>query len=377
MNKLKILISQLYISSFVAICLSCSTSEEPQDHAQVSVYPTTVISSDQFDTLYTFAAISDVDHLSNGNIAILDRLSARAYIFSSEGEYLTNVGFRGTGPGEFNSPDCMVPVSEDSLLIFDKSIRVISVFNEDGVYISDIDDIINSPFPYWCKYNGQGRYVGGMMFINSNSEGYDITYSVCAVSELLCPIDTFFTNTTPLIRDDITSMLNNSVFSCAFASDNNGNVFVAPTSDSDYSIYGYNSEGECFLSLTRNIQRVKKSEQELSLESERFNRMLRARNPGSISEYSPPEYLYMIPPQGLHVDNCARLWVLRGTCRQPIFDVYNYSGSLLFSAEIMGIDQEETIDVLWWSISEHGLLAFSVDPYMFPKVYVYDLPVDI
>lgn len=82
----------------------------------------------------------------------------------------------------------------------------------------------------------------------------------------------------------------------------------------------------------------------------------------------------MIPPNGIHTDSYQRLWVIRGENSESVFDVYNYSGEHLFTVHIKGIDPEETMDMLWWTVSEYGLMAFSVDPLEYPKVFVFDLP---
>ena len=361
-----------------AVFLSCNSSEEsqnqPQETALYSIHPSAVISAEEYDTPFTLGAISDVDHLSDGNIAVLDRLSASAYIFSPAGEYLARAGRRGSGPGEFNSPDAIVPFASDSMLIFDRTIRRISVYNENGTHIRDMEENFEFPVPYWSKYNGPDRYVGGIMYTNSNPEGYEIEYSICSFGNDLCPVDTFFTNKAQMIPDNITSAIQNSIFSCAFTCDSEGNVFVAPVSAEEYTVRGFNGRGECFLTIERDITPVRKTQEELACETERFNTMFNARNSGVASNYSPEEFRYTVPPQGLHADNLGRLWVLNGTSGEPLFDVYDYSGELLFCVDVMGIDSEETIDMLWWNISEHGLLAFSLDPVKLPKVYVYELP---
>lgn len=66
--------------------------------------------------------------------------------------------------------------------------------------------------------------------------------------------------------------------------------------------------------------------------------------------------------------------MLRGLSDQPVFDVYSYSGELLFSTIMQGIDPNEIQEVLWWNVSEYGLAVFSRDPWEIPLVWVYDLP---
>ena len=369
----------------VLLCCSvllpaCNTSEDNSDQTSEIVHhtisPETIITAGEYDTLFTLGALSDADHLSNGSIAVLDRLTATAYIFSSEGDYLSEAGRRGSGPGEFNSPDALVPLEGDSILIFDRSIRKISVYSNDGTFLHDMEENVQSIFPYWSKYCGPDKYTGGIMFMNSNDGGYESEYSVCSFGIDLCPTDTFFTNKAQFIPGDFNSMIQNSIFSCAFTCDSEGNVFVAPVSTDRYEVIGFNSLGECFLTIEKEITPLRKTDDELLSETERFNTMYSARNSGTPVNYTPVEFRYTIPPQGLHADNLGRIWVLNGQSDRFLFEVYDYEGTLLFDVEVTGIDPEETIatGMMWWSLSEHGLLGFSLDPVNIPEIYVFDLP---
>jgi hypothetical protein len=173
---------------------------------------------------------------------------------------------------------------------------------------------------------------------------------------------------------DLSHTIQNTAFSCSFSADQDGNVFISPTSSEDFTILGYDSDFNPILSVRRQVQQVEKSSEELANESERITRVLTSRNPGLSVEYIPMEHRYVIPPNGLHSDCYGRLWVRSGLSDDHRFEVYDNSGEYLFTAVAEGIDQEETPDVLWWSVSEHGLLAFSIDPFEFPKVYVFDYP---
>ena len=47
---------------------------------------------------------------------------------------------------------------------------------------------------------------------------------------------------------------------------------------------------------------------------------------------------------------------------------------LLGSARIEGIGDLQETGPLWWSGSDCGLLAFTMDPLDYPGVFVFDLP---
>ena len=347
--------------------------EEP---ARYTMSPEVVICAGEFDTLFTLGAVSDADHLSNGNIAVLDRLTATAYIFSSEGEFLSRAGRRGSGPGEFNSPDAIVPLNGDSMLVFDRSIRKISVYSNDDTFLYDVEENMESIFPYWTKKSSPDKFTGGIMFMNSNDGGYESEYSICSFGIDLCPTDTFFTHKAQFVPGDFTGMIRNSLFSCAFASDSLGNVFVAPVSTDHYKIQGFNKLGECFMTIERDITPLRKTDEELASETERFNTMYGARSSGAPVNYTPLEFRYTIPPQGLHADNLGRIWVLNGHSDTFLFEVFDYSGAILFEVELTGMAPEETMGsgMMWWNLSEHGLLGFSLDPVNTSEIYVFELP---
>ncbi len=378
--KLHAVFHEITLLASIVLLLACNSPEDNSDQiseiAHYAISPRTVICPEEFDTLFTLGAVSDADHLSDGSIAVLDRLTATAYIFSSEGEYLSRAGRRGSGPGEFNSPDALVPLEDNSMLIFDRSIRKISAYSNDGTFLHDLEENVQSVFPYWSKYSGPDEFTGGIMFMNSNDAGYESEYSVCSYGIDLCPTDTFFTNKAQLIPGDLTSMIQNSVFSCAFTCDSQGNVFVAPVSTDRYTVSGFNSLGECFLTIERDITPLRKTTEELASETERFNTMYSARSSGAPVNYTPIEFRYAIPPQGLHTDNMGRIWVLNGQSDRFLFEVYDYTGAILFDVEVTGIDPEETIGtgMMWWNMSEHGLLGFSLDPVNIPEIYVFELP---
>ncbi len=371
---------EFVLLTFIVLLPACNFQEQGSDPiyeiTRYSISPKAIICAGEYDTLFTLGAVSDADHLSNGNIAVLDRLTAAAYIFSSEGEFLSRAGRRGSGPGEFNSPDALVPLNGDSMLIFDRSIRKISVYSNDGTFLYDIEENLESIFPYWAEQSSPDNFSGGIMFMNSTESGYETEYSVCSFGIDLCPVDTFFTNRALLIPGDLSSMIQNSVFSCGFTCDSQGNTFVAPASTDQYVIQGFNSLGECFLTIEKEITPLRKTSEELANETERFNTMYSARSSGEPVNYTPLEFRYTIPPQGLHADNLGRIWVLNGHSDRFLFEVYDYSGALLFDVELCGIDPEETIGsgMMWWNISEHGLLGFSLDPVNIPEIYVFELP---
>ena len=74
--------------------------------------------------------ISDVVRDSDGNIYILDSGDCRIQRFDSQGNYITTIGRKGEGPGEFRSPDNLNLDHEGQIYVSDG--RKFIVFNNVG-----------------------------------------------------------------------------------------------------------------------------------------------------------------------------------------------------------------------------------------------------
>ncbi|PIE53586.1 hypothetical protein CSA37_01085 [Candidatus Fermentibacteria bacterium] len=121
-----------------AIRIACIEDKTTNGALQYDVFPAIVITSTGYDANYVFGAISDVGHLSDGRIGVLDRLTATLYVFSTSGDYLFEIGRKGEGPGEFASPDCFIAIGDDSIVIFDKMARRVSLYRDNGEYQGEL-----------------------------------------------------------------------------------------------------------------------------------------------------------------------------------------------------------------------------------------------
>ena len=70
----------------------------------------------------------------DGNIYVADSGNQRVVKFNSRGEFITNFGRKGQGPGEFLSP-WQIAIYDNELYVYDWG-RNIQKFNLDGQYIS-------------------------------------------------------------------------------------------------------------------------------------------------------------------------------------------------------------------------------------------------
>lgn len=89
---------------------------------------------DAEDENYLLYKPNDVVKDTDGNLCILDAGNFRIQKFDANGNYLTTIGRRGQGPGEFSSAYCMVIDSENNLYICDLGNNRIQIFFSDGKY---------------------------------------------------------------------------------------------------------------------------------------------------------------------------------------------------------------------------------------------------
>ena len=63
-----------------------------------------------------------------GHVYVADSSVPTVYVFSASGDFVTSIGRRGEGPGEFIRPSGIFVGDNDSLFVFDFDLRRISVF---------------------------------------------------------------------------------------------------------------------------------------------------------------------------------------------------------------------------------------------------------
>ena len=106
------------------------------------------------------------------------------------------------------------------------------------------------------------------------------------------PVEVYWENSFVFDFQSITPLIENSYFAQAWASDRQGHVFLAPRSSEEYLITGYGPDGEVLCTISRDLPRVRKGEEELLDETAFWKQ--RAENMGATGpfDYEPD------PPEG-------------------------------------------------------------------------------
>lgn len=98
----------------------------------VSPAPTVEIGEVEGEDEYLFQSIRDARFLPDGRIAVADAGQLVIRVYGPEGEFETEMGGRGDGPGEFGAIDGMWITSEGRIAAWDSDNLRISTFRPDG-----------------------------------------------------------------------------------------------------------------------------------------------------------------------------------------------------------------------------------------------------
>jgi len=90
----------------------------------------------------TFSQISDLKVSSNGTIIVADASANRIHLFDSDGNYLSTALQEGRGPGEVQNMLGRITLSDDDrLLIYDQSLRRLSIFDLENDQLQPSQDL--------------------------------------------------------------------------------------------------------------------------------------------------------------------------------------------------------------------------------------------
>lgn len=82
-----------------------------------------------------FTAVSDVEELRGGLLAVLDRSERHVYLLSEDLRYQGPVASHGEGPGEYMLPSSLSRLGRDSVALYDSFLGRLSVIRRDGTVV--------------------------------------------------------------------------------------------------------------------------------------------------------------------------------------------------------------------------------------------------
>ncbi len=322
------------------------------------------------DSNYVLGAVQSLDHHPSGNIVVLDRSACRVRIYSPEGEFIRNISRSGNGPGELSNPLDMTVLSDGRIVVESPWSGGLHGFTPEGEWLGLLTPFFNNP-PMDLRGADGEAFVANRLEVLPGENGDLMVTTFIGRYELgEEPVVKYWEYEFPFDPNDLTELLRNTMMGHTFAADRQGNVFMAELTSDEYLVQGFRPGGELFLEIEENMDPVAKTPEEIEEEKVYVESYLESMGAsGVVIEFNPDPMRNTISE--VETDG-ERLWVRRGTVLEPVFDVYDYSGELLFTATV----PDAGTDAAFWdfNIDEQGISAFSANPELFQQVYILELP---
>ncbi|MCK4806956.1 MAG: 6-bladed beta-propeller [Candidatus Aegiribacteria sp.] len=380
MKKSYKLISVLTILASIAAGISgCGTdadSETPADISDSATVDTLVISItdtigvEMGDSSYVFGMLMEVAHGTDGNIIALDMNRSCLSIYSPEGSFIGYIGSSGPGPGEFLIPTVFAILADGGIAVTDVLGQNISFFDSEGTFQETIVGFFPMP-PMFIEGCPDGGYVGQTMSMVMTEESMDASLQLCKYTDRSEADLTYLSK--PMEMDFLggSQAQSRQGPEIDFAVGPDGSIFVAELSDTLFAVSGYSPNGEEFLTLIEERERTPLTQEEIDAGS--LNLSISIINgeaeAGMDRVENTNQWRNVIASIG--VDSLKRIWVEMACTDTPVFNVYDYSGDLLFVAVT---DVEFTaVTRPSFMIDTGGILACDRDPMDYPKIYNFRL----
>lgn len=127
----------LTVRDSTGVSIAENQGEASADHGgwAISAEPKLSIGAIEGDDAYLFSRIWGATRLSDGSIAVADNRAPDIRIFGRAGQHLRTFGVRGEGPGEFKSPVLMGTLPGDTLVVVDRLLRRLYLFDPETGFV--------------------------------------------------------------------------------------------------------------------------------------------------------------------------------------------------------------------------------------------------
>jgi len=322
------------------------------------------------DSTYMFGSIEGLSYAADGSIFLLDRAFSRIMVYSTTGEFLRQIGYAGEGPGGMNLPVLMVLTGEGDIIV--SQLDAMEQFDFlTGEWICEYPRDGGMPLPFVLHGMPDSTFAAVHMDLieEDNRIVIEIVLGIYAAgySEPLTELSSSSFDYDPT---NAAFMFDELFDGYSVAVKDDGTIFAASRSGSEYRVTGYNISGEVISELVReDIEPLEKSDDAIEEEREYMEARLASIDAAGLS--CSPDPLYpMINDIG--IDQDGNLWVRRGQSPLPVFDIYDETGNLLGTAAL----QVDPGEGRYWNVSvqPEGILAYSENPPQgFQKVYMIEV----
>ena len=322
------------------------------------------------DSNYVLGAVQQIDHDLDGNILVLDRSACCVRVYTPGGEFVRQISNEGDGPGEVRNPMSMTVVGDGRIFVETPYSGGMHAFTPEGEWLGIVTPFYNNP-PMNTIGADSNAYVAIRLVIEPTESGdLGVATFIGRYEETEEPVLKYWEYEFPFDPQNLTDLLKNTILSHAFTADRRGNVFMAELTSEEYLVQGFRADGELFLEIEKDVERVEKTLEEIEDEEVYVIAYLESLGANGVAlEYDADPYRNSISE--IEVDGEERIWVRRGTILQPVFDVYDFNGEMLFTATVPDAGD----DAVFWdfNIDEQGMIAYSINPELFQQVYILEL----
>ncbi len=357
----------LYTASSMMIGCSRDESYFPLPEIDYYLVVTDSIGIELGDEEYMFAWASEAVYSPDGFILVSDFMKNSVFLYSPDGDFIRRIGGPGNGPGEFTRPSGIAFYPDGSFLVHDSD--GLTLFDNVFNYVDQHCWDFSVPNP--GKIVRGGGFVGTYLSIDPENP-FDFVYSVGLWEPgQKEPGVTYCTGRVSMdMNTDEIDMSRNRGNGVNYCASEEGRVFYARTSIDEFTIHCCEPDGSEFLLIEdESVHRVRKSEEEVQAEIDRFMSLLPPNM--ELPEIRPDPYRKMI--DDLFVDGEDRLWVRLGIHPGMVFRVYDIEGNVLFHAMVDYPGNQ--LDLNNWEITldEYGILALSSSREICQRVYMMEL----
>jgi len=368
----------LLITVAAALLAGCGSEERgmtgersPEEGALPTVGITVVdsIGVEIGDSNYVMGAIEGLCFGPDGNIAVLDCARSCVRIYSPAGEYVRQIGARGSGPGELQDI-AFLAISEDgNLYLAGEGSEVLGIHHYDywtGEWLGSMP----TGSPPTCL---EGSYGSG--YVRKDLER-DVSGEQLMVEIIVGrygpgeddPSMVYYRDRFPFDPADAAEIVQLVWEGYDIASDLEGRVCVAPRSTEEAVVMVYGRDGSLDLTIEIDLEPVPRTAEEM--EMERLILRYRASVMGMEHVAIEPDPMKPLI-RGLEIGPEGNIWVLRGGPSTPAFDVFDADGKPLYTAVVQGDPPDGST---WrFHLDAHGMLAYAGDPADgYQKVYILE-----
>ncbi len=354
-------------SVFILLFLiGCGSPEESSEEASPAIVltPLDSVGIELGDERFVFGVIASVEFLPDGRLLVLDSNRQTLRVFSSSGEFLSEYGGPGEGPGELLSSRDLAVLGSGVVAVTDPRAGELELFSADTGYVGTLMGFTpRAPF----TIDASGELVVGHQGLFNREEGTSGEALAGWKLDSPEPAVVFFEEWSRFDPEQMAARFMDPDPPMEVV---DSVVYYSPLASESYEILAFDLSGNGLASLTRpDYSPVAKTAEELSVEMELYEQRRQQMlgmgrgGPAMASEdYTPSEFHFAVISLG--VDSEGRLWARRGHGGQPVFDLYD-----TMTGEWLGTASGPARMGSWtFVVTPYGVAAFEEDPLDYPRI---------